>query len=63
MNGKDADLLALCLKSTKPADILSNRTARLQWFADVAAVGELLKRDLGPSFDSRQFYTDCGVPS
>lgn len=62
MNRADVELLALCLRSTRPVDIFSNHVARLQWYADVSAVAELIKRD-GVRFDPSKFFDDCGVPS
>lgn len=66
MNAKDIELLALCLKSTRPADIYSNHVARLQWYADVSAVAELIKRDRPNYFTNERastFFDQCGVPS
>lgn len=62
VNRKDVELLALCLRSTRPVDLYANHVARLQWYADVSAVAELIKRD-GVRFDPSKFFDDCGVPS
>lgn len=62
MNRKDVELLALCLRSTRPEDIYTNHVARLQWYADVSGIAELIKRN-GVRFDATQFFNDCGVPS
>lgn len=66
MNAKDIALLALALRSTRPIDVFTNRVTRRQWYADVSAIAEAIRKDKGDWFNNARaskFFDDCGVPS
>lgn len=66
MTANDIKLLARCLRSSRPVQIYSNHMARTQWYADVSAIAEMLKRERPRYFNAERastFFDDCGVPN